>query len=181
MSFLEKQNKRNNKIEKAVLSSICSKQRLPNIRKRMMTRQIKFLEHKKIKKNQKKGFFLRMQQTNDSREAITNRLNEVLRKPHLLCAECSAKNPFWAIPNLGLIICIECAGQYRRKVGVHIAMVRSIKLDVWKRNDVEKLFVWSAAHSKAFRKLFEMSELSITKRANHPNVTREREMVDWLR
>ncbi|KAK7247510.1 hypothetical protein RIF29_42393 [Crotalaria pallida] len=45
------------------------------------------------------------------------------------CAECTAPEPEWASPNLGILPCIECSGVHRN-LGVHISKVRSITLDV---------------------------------------------------
>jgi len=38
------------------------------------------------------------------------------------CADCEAKQPRWASWNLGLFLCIRCAGLHRN-LGVHISKV----------------------------------------------------------
>lgn len=49
-----------------------------------------------------------------------------------LCADCGAQQPKWASINLGITLCIECAGIHR-SLGVHLSKVRSLTLDteVW--------------------------------------------------
>lgn len=48
------------------------------------------------------------------------------------CADCEATQPRWASINLGITLCIECAGIHR-SLGVHLSKVRSLTLDteVW--------------------------------------------------
>lgn len=48
------------------------------------------------------------------------------------CADCGAAQPRWASINLGITLCIECAGIHR-SLGVHLSKVRSLTLDteVW--------------------------------------------------
>jgi len=46
------------------------------------------------------------------------------------CADCGRKLPSWASKNLGVIICMDCAGCHRG-LGVHISQVRSVKMDTW--------------------------------------------------
>jgi Putative GTPase activating protein for Arf/Ankyrin repeats (3 copies)/PH domain len=44
------------------------------------------------------------------------------------CADCGRADPEWASINLGLLLCVECAGCHR-SLGTHISKVRSVKLD----------------------------------------------------
>ena len=44
-------------------------------------------------------------------------------------ADCGASSPDWASLNLGVLLCIECAGVHRQ-LGVHMSKVRSCTLDV---------------------------------------------------
>eukprot|EP00954_Amorphochlora_amoebiformis_P009828 767624-Amorphochlora_amoeboformis.AAC.1 len=46
------------------------------------------------------------------------------------CSDCGRKLPSWASLNLGVIICMDCAGSHRG-LGVHISKVRSVKMDTW--------------------------------------------------
>ena len=58
-------------------------------------------------------------------------LNSMLREEeNKYCADCDSKGPRWASWNLGIFLCIRCAGIHR-KLGVHITKVKSINLDQW--------------------------------------------------
>jgi len=46
------------------------------------------------------------------------------------CVDCDSKGPRWASWNLGIFLCIRCAGIHRN-LGVHISKVRSVNLDSW--------------------------------------------------
>lgn len=46
------------------------------------------------------------------------------------CVDCDAKGPRWASWNLGVFLCIRCAGIHRN-LGVHISKVKSVNLDAW--------------------------------------------------
>lgn len=50
-------------------------------------------------------------------------LQEMLREEeNKYCADCEAKQPRWASWNLGVFLCIRCAGLHRN-LGVHISKV----------------------------------------------------------
>lgn len=51
------------------------------------------------------------------------------------CVDCDAKGPRWASWNLGVFLCIRCAGIHRN-LGVHISRVKSVNLDAWTPNHV---------------------------------------------
>ncbi|KAK2141618.1 hypothetical protein LSH36_1068g00078 [Paralvinella palmiformis] len=46
------------------------------------------------------------------------------------CVDCDAKGPRWASWNIGIFLCIRCAGIHRN-MGVHISKVKSVNLDTW--------------------------------------------------
>ncbi|KAJ1362323.1 hypothetical protein KIN20_021847 [Parelaphostrongylus tenuis] len=69
------------------------------------------------------------------------------------CADCQAKTPRWAAWNLGVFICIRCAGIHRN-LGVHISKVRSVNLDSWTAEQVQSMRVMG--NEKA-RKIYEHS------------------------
>lgn len=54
------------------------------------------------------------------------------------CADCHAKGPRWASWNLGVFMCIRCAGIHRN-LGVHISRVKSVNLDAWTPEQIESI------------------------------------------
>ncbi|KAM8796144.1 stromal membrane-associated protein 2 [Eudromia elegans] len=52
------------------------------------------------------------------------------------CADCHAKGPRWASWNIGVFICIRCAGIHRN-LGVHISRVKSVNLDQWTQEQIQ--------------------------------------------
>jgi len=68
------------------------------------------------------------------------------RPENAICVDCPERQPRWAslikipgapsgTPPVGAFMCLECSGSHRR-LGVHIAFVRSINLDSWKEHEV---------------------------------------------
>lgn len=51
------------------------------------------------------------------------------------CADCHSKNPRWASTNLGVFLCIKCAGIHRH-IGTHITKVKSTTLDCWEERQI---------------------------------------------
>ena len=51
------------------------------------------------------------------------------------CFDCTNRYPKWASINLGLFLCIDCAGVHR-SLGTHISKVRSISMDEWDEDSV---------------------------------------------
>jgi len=81
-------------------------------------------------------------------KAMKKRLKALMQRPdNQICADCPEKRPTWAsliVPppgappgteKIGAFMCLECSGSHRR-LGVHIAFVRSVNLDSWKEWEV---------------------------------------------
>ncbi|KAK6752787.1 hypothetical protein RB195_003909 [Necator americanus] len=87
-------------------------------------------------------------------ERLQNILLDMLKEDeNKYCADCQAKTPRWAAWNLGVFICIRCAGIHRN-LGVHISKVRSVNLDSWTAEQVQSMRVMG--NEKA-RKAYEHS------------------------
>lgn len=54
------------------------------------------------------------------------------------CVDCDSKGPRWASWNLGIFLCIRCAGIHRN-LGVHISKVKSVNLDSWTQIQVSSM------------------------------------------
>lgn len=51
---------------------------------------------------------------------------------------CPNLDPVWADLSFGVFICIDCSGIHRG-LGAHISKVKSIQLDQWTEEQVQKL------------------------------------------
>ncbi|XP_053310720.1 stromal membrane-associated protein 2 isoform X2 [Spea bombifrons] len=60
----------------------------------------------------------------------------LLREENKFCADCHAKGPRWASWNIGVFLCIRCAGVHRN-LGVHISRVKSVNLDQWTQEQIQ--------------------------------------------
>jgi len=66
-------------------------------------------------------------------DRVKKQVRALLKLPeNRVCADCPIKGPTWASINLGVFLCLECAGIHRN-LGVHISKVRSTQLDTWQQ------------------------------------------------
>jgi hypothetical protein len=87
-----------------------------------------------------------------NQSAFKKRLKVCMNRPeNAICVDCPERQPRWAslikipgapsgTPPIGAFMCLECSGSHRR-LGVHIAFVRSINLDSCKFSNC-KMFVF---------------------------------------
>ncbi|KAL6100016.1 smap2 [Pungitius sinensis] len=85
----------------------------------------------------------------DRYQAVLNSL--LALEENKYCADCESKGPRWASWNLGIFVCIRCAGIHRN-LGVHISKVKSVNLDQWTQEQVQ--CVQEMGNAKA-RRLYE--------------------------
>lgn len=69
-----------------------------------------------------------------------------------LCADCHETGTQWAAVNLGVLLCIKCAGIHR-SLGTHISKVKSISMDSWALEEVK---VMAALGNEVAAGLFEV-------------------------
>lgn len=64
------------------------------------------------------------------------------------CVDCDSKGPRWASWNLGIFVCIRCAGIHRN-LGVHISKVKSVNLDSWTPQQVASMQIMGNSRARA--------------------------------
>ncbi|KAG8339375.1 putative ADP-ribosylation factor GTPase activating protein [Trypanosoma vivax] len=63
-----------------------------------------------------------------------NRIGALLKRPeNKSCFECLENQPRWASTNLGVFLCLRCAGLHR-SLGTHVSKVRSTTMDKWEEH-----------------------------------------------
>lgn len=81
--------------------------------------------------------------------------------------------PRWASWNLGIFICIRCAGIHRN-LGVHISKVKSVNLDQWTQEQVQVkwtasvLQVWAGPQGRALTTSHCLLVFSLSRRWGTP-------------
>ncbi|XP_028284752.1 stromal membrane-associated protein 2 [Parambassis ranga] len=87
----------------------------------------------------------------DRYQAVLNSL--LALEENKYCADCESKGPRWASWNLGIFICIRCAGIHRN-LGVHISKVKSVNLDQWTEEQVQCVQEMGNAKAKRLYEAF---------------------------
>lgn len=86
-------------------------------------------------------------------KVIQDRLQALITKmlqdeDNKYCVDCDSKGPRWASWNLGIFLCIRCAGIHRN-LGVHISKVKSVNLDSWTPVQVSSMQVMGNSRGRA--------------------------------
>ncbi|KAM4725889.1 stromal membrane-associated protein 2 [Anableps anableps] len=87
----------------------------------------------------------------DRYQAVLNSL--LALEENKFCADCESKGPRWASWNLGIFVCIRCAGIHRN-LGVHISKVKSVNLDQWTQEQVQCVQEMGNAKAKRLYEAF---------------------------
>ncbi|KAI8834487.1 Arf GTPase activating protein, partial [Chytridium lagenaria] len=64
------------------------------------------------------------------------------------CADCGERGPRWASINLGVFLCIRCAGLHRN-LGTHISKIKSVTVDVWTPEYLAVMREWGNRRANA--------------------------------
>ncbi|GHJ88976.1 hypothetical protein NliqN6_5378 [Naganishia liquefaciens] len=64
------------------------------------------------------------------------------------CADCKSPAPRWASVNLGIFICVSCASIHR-SLGTHTSRVKSVTMDTWTREMVDRMREMGNARANA--------------------------------
>ncbi len=94
-----------------------------------------------------------------------------------VCADCKGRAPRWASWNLGIFICVQCAGVHR-KMGVHISKVKSLTLDTWTREQVDRMKEVGNVKSNKF---FNPDEMRNRPPTNMEESERDSELEKYIR
>jgi hypothetical protein len=71
--------------------------------------------------------------------------------PNISCAHCtSSVNVTWSVWNVGIVVCLECAGVLRSSVGVHLASIRHLTMDQWTAAQAARVLIGGNASFRAY-------------------------------
>eukprot|EP01063_Lacrimia_lanifica_P011623 TRINITY_DN1834_c0_g1_i3.p3 TRINITY_DN1834_c0_g1~~TRINITY_DN1834_c0_g1_i3.p3 ORF type:complete len:259 (+),score=84.08 TRINITY_DN1834_c0_g1_i3:63-839(+) len=116
--------------------------------------------------------------TQSKEQQDTNRktLAKLLKMPeNQECFDCTGRNPTWASINLGVFLCIRCAGLHRQ-LGVHITKVRSATMDLWQPDQIVQVQRMGNAKGKFYY------EATLPKDYGKPAESEDSDIVmQWLR
>ena len=105
-------------------------------------------------------------------------LQELLHAPgNDRCADCHAPGPRWASHNLGIFLCMQCAVVHR-KLGSHLSKVKSVTLDTWTREQVQRMREVGNTRSNAY---YNPDELRHRPPATVEGVERDSELERYIR
>ncbi|GFH58197.1 hypothetical protein CTEN210_14673 [Chaetoceros tenuissimus] len=126
----------------------------------------------------------------ETQAKLKKRVKKQLKKSdNQLCVDCSKAEPKWAtiltVPTahgeshnpytetflVGGLCCLECSGAHRR-MGTHIAFVRSVQLDTLKQSEVEAL---ECGGNDTVNSIFEDNIMSTIKKLTPESSQKERE------
>ncbi|KAF7329742.1 ARF GAP-like zinc finger-containing protein [Mycena kentingensis (nom. inval.)] len=93
------------------------------------------------------------------------------------CADCKAKHPRWASYSLGIFICVNCASIHR-KIGVHVTKVKSLTMDSWTKEQVDRMREMGNANSNA---IYNSNEARHPPPVNLLDGERDSEMEQYVR
>ncbi|KAH9496834.1 SPARC- modular calcium-binding protein 2 [Bulinus truncatus] len=114
------------------------------VSKRLRTKVIVGIESQKLENSCSKICFytepyLEKEKVKEQQEKFQAILSALLKdEDNKYCVDCDAKGPRWASWNLGIFLCIRCAGIHRN-LGVHISKVKSVNLDTWTPEQVSMM------------------------------------------
>eukprot|EP00051_Salpingoeca_urceolata_P000744 m.35795 g.35795 ORF g.35795 m.35795 type:complete len:350 (-) comp10953_c0_seq1:277-1326(-) len=106
----------------------------------------------------------------ENQKGFQERLLTCLQKEeNKFCFDCGSKGPSWASWNLGVFVCLQCAG-FHRSLGTHISKVKSVNLDSWTEEQVAavekhgngaKATEWEKTLPAGFARPTESAELEV--------------------
>lgn len=68
----------------------------------------------------------------------TNQSRTPLSPTFSACVDCGTPSPQWASVSYGTYVCLECSGAHRG-LGVHLSFIRSLTMDKWSDDQMNKM------------------------------------------